>query len=113
MTQDAPATLPGEGRAGSLVVRGCQPVNSQRVPPCSAREGAARTPRAVPDHHNLIDDQRLIAAECTDPILHDLPNKASARILIETEVNGCVSLFEFISFRHAHRNSQGARHDLA
>lgn len=51
--------------------------------------------------------ERLIDAERGNPFLHDLANKPSARILIETEVNGCVSLFQFIPFRHSAASSHG------
>lgn len=75
--------------------------NSQRVPPCSAREGRASSTDALPDHHNASARERLIDAERGNPFLHDLTNEPSARILIETEVGGVAALFIFQPFHLA------------
>lgn len=85
--------------------------NSQRVPPCSAREPRLPNPnRGSRDKLNQdLREHRLIVPEVQQEIAHDLANKPSARILIETEVNGRVDLYQFIDFRrsfHAGRDTR-------
>lgn len=55
----------------------------------------------VPGHHRRID------AEARDNLRDDLANKPSARILIETEIDGRVDLFQFIPVRPFHGGRYG------
>ena len=82
-------------------------------PPSELLVGRTRASRLPPSNMGSRDNlnntpacERLIDAERGNPFLHDLADKPSARILIETEVNGRVDLFQFISFRHAPASSQ-------
>lgn len=83
--------------------------NSQRVPPCSARTSRSDSVHHWSDRDNTFANPRFVVAEAGNPVCDDRPNKPSARILVETEINGRVDLYEFISFRHAQPSSQKER----
>lgn len=75
--------------------------NSQRVPPCSARE-----PRPVTSTdgrgnlHKVARHDRVIAAEVRHDFSHDLPDQPGVIALVG--VNGAVEAFHFIDFRSFH-----------
>lgn len=80
-------------------------INSPR-PSSLAREPRELTPSTGGSRgevHDAFGSHRLIASEAQHDVAHDLLNKPSARILIETEVNGRVDLYQFIPFHRRAR----------
>lgn len=81
--------------------------NSQRVPPCSARE-----PRPVTsttgrgNSHKVTRHYRLIVAETYHDFSDGLPDQPGVIALVG--INGCVEPFQFISFHHVQPDSQGS-----
>lgn len=78
--------------------------DSQRALPPSAREPRPVTSTTGRGEANQgARHNRLIAPEAQHDVAHDLANKPSARILIETEVNGRVDLFQYFPFHRRAR----------
>lgn len=76
--------------------------NSQRVPPCSARESrpAASTGAGRDNPHKVARHDRVIAAQLSNNFRHDLPNQPGIIALVG--VNGGVEPFHFIDHRPFH-----------
>lgn len=76
--------------------------------------GETATSTAVSPEGNIVPGQdRRIDAEARDNFRDDLANKASARILIETEVGGVAALYQFIPFIHSAASSHGEQENNA
>lgn len=95
-TQDAPANLPGDGRAGSLVVRGCQPTNAQ---------GSSRAPRlsvscdSRGNSHNTVGRHSPVHTKLSDEVRDYLADQPR---FVFFAVNNCIHRGEFIDFRPFH-----------
>lgn len=82
--------------------------NSQRVPPCSAREPRPVTSTVAGrgNVNNLIANPRLVGAERSDPFRDDAPDQPGTLVFIEFGRSGIAAPFQHFSFFHDQLDSQ-------
>lgn len=87
-----------------MIVRKTNP-RAGRYPRAGTGAGSSTGP--APKSHNTIGRHSPSFSEAGDKFGDDLANKPSARIFIETEIDGRVDLFQFIPVRPFHGGRYG------